>query len=197
MTLRNVSRALASGFVVYVAFAACSASEAQRRKGSTGTGGAGGSLENPVRPATADESGTRLKIASMKSDDGLKLTTGVFDATRNEECVIAVAADGAKRCLPLGSAVVANAFADSQCSQPIVEAPPCSSAAKYVDVTDSKSCNPRHQLFEVAERTQVHVVYYGPAEDCTPGYGDPNIDVITLGAAVPPTSFVAVHESTD
>ncbi|MBM4363719.1 MAG: hypothetical protein FJ104_13645 [Deltaproteobacteria bacterium] len=123
MNLKQTAWALVGGGLVYVALAA--------RVGSAGPSFTE-ALGDPVPPAQADVSGTRLKSKYIAGADGSRLVEPdvLFDSQLGVDCRFGKAADGAVRCVPAdvtgGGWLGAPFFKDDACTDGVtfVAAPP-------------------------------------------------------------------------
>jgi hypothetical protein len=208
MNVREVSRALVSGTVVYLVMASCSPSTggpnvANSSDAGVGHGGANGAgaamatggggpsildaavnrITNPVPDAKADvyQSGTRLRAKYLLGEDGSRLFQwGFHDMQRNEDCFFGLAADGVQRCLPSPVASGSGFFSDVGCSVPLA------AVAKNA----CSSIVPKYALLLVPPCTalEIHLmgvaipsgtIYQGTPAKCTPW------DIATNAATYP------------
>lgn len=175
-------------------------------------------LTDPIPNADADltQSGTRLKAVYYAGSDGSQIAAGYFhDSMRNEDCSFALAADGMTRCLPI---MIANAtvdYADSACTQPLLQVqqqgtgsglmcqvPPY--AFTYVTpVPLPAGCpgavglqtNPPAHIFPVTTKYAGNIYYMTPS-GCQAVPDLSADDDYSLGPEISPTSFVAATVKT-
>lgn len=184
--------------LVYAIVAACSATSGPRGAFSTdggladALGGAADALTDPVPSAAADpyQSGSRLKAQYWAGEDGTKSFASWYDTQRQETCDFQTAADGTTRCLPSGIGA-GGAYADSGCTQPIGITSAGCAAPKYIRAYSNASCGTGGLHIYSVGSTFTGTPYVGMPGSCTAGGLSPSFTYYTLGAEVPPTSFVA------
>lgn len=101
--------------VVLVGLLACNTSQSSRPVGDARTNDASSGSSNGG--LDINQSGSRIKMKVYNTPDGAKMVIGLYDGLRNEDCHMALAADGQTRCLPYtGVPVAANQYGDANCT---------------------------------------------------------------------------------
>jgi hypothetical protein len=162
----------------------------------SGMGGFGGMM-NPVPDADANESGTRLKVKYMAGGDGSKSFFALYDSLLKENCSYVTMTDGTSRCAPTGILELASSktFLESTCSTQVVLVNPtaCGGVPGYLRGT-SDSCNGGpyiYKVFPIGAIVPGTIVYYLAGGVCKPQSLYVWQEIRTLGAEMPPSSFVA------
>jgi hypothetical protein len=208
MKISDVSRAFVGAVMVYVVMAACSGSERGNIAGGGGSSGASGegggaphdgglldAITNPIPDAWA-ESGSRLKAKYWKAEDGARglIPYTWRDSQRGEDCDFGLASDGTTRCLPMSLPV--SYYDDAACTVPLLSIPKtgvCGSY-KYAALPTAIGCNPATgpRIMPVANLLNVATVYAKDADGkCALKIALPSLNYYSVGAEIPPSSFVA------
>ena len=138
------------------------------------------------------ESGTRLRARTYVGDDGSRQFAGWHDSERNEDCAFAQAGDGKLRCLP--TAVFASYFTDAQCTAPAIIVASCTPLPNYARTgTGVSGCINYGPITSVG--ATVSTIFSGPS--CTQGVVPAGYTAYSVGAEIPPTSFVAATEQVE
>jgi hypothetical protein len=141
-------------------------------------------------------SGTRLK-ALVRVAEGARVPSGFMDSEFGNACSVALASDGALRCLP-GGAALPPAYSDAACTRPAAAVSTCVSG-DYVRVgvplsSDAPCAGARFRVHALGDPTGE---LYTKAFDgtCTPATIDPGSTARELGPEIPPERFVAFTET--
>ncbi|MFO0763048.1 MAG: hypothetical protein U0359_41815, partial [Byssovorax sp.] len=169
--------------------------------GQHGAGGDDGgifdALTDPVPEAAAEPvSGSRLKAKYQVSDDGLKiyLPGSYYDSERGEDCIFEPAADGKERCLPIGSGATAGTyFLDPSCTQDVALAF-AGCVTKYAYTVEQSACSlmfGKIHIYPTGAPLQPAQVYHKSGASCVGTAPPENFTLLSVGAEVPASSFVA------
>jgi hypothetical protein len=136
-------------------------------------------------------SGSRLKAKFFTGEDGSKVYVPgtMVDTMRGEDCSIQVAADGMTRCLP-APAQTNEYFADMGCTQALALKPRGCQAPKEITASGIPTCAGA-KVFSISGRFTGKVYSGSPALCGVPPDPSANWDLYSLGAEIPPSSFVA------
>ena len=166
-------------------------------------------VTNPVSTASADQptSGTRLKAQWYVGTDGSRVQAGWYDSQLQVTCSLYMASDGTLRCLPIQAGVDTSAFSDSACTQPIVISTGCQPTYAYVLAPITGNACPPQDTWTIYQVGAQLSTYYALVETnfidggmtCTAGSASKtsNLTYYTLGAVVPPSTFVQATLQTD
>lgn len=214
--VKEVTRALFAGSVVYIAMAACSGSDATRSTEASGIDieGAGGTREratlgsggqgapgilDPVPDARAEDSapvsGSRLRARWLVADDGSKQPAGWLDTKRNEECTFMRASDGLMRCLPRGLMVSAVYFGEATCiTRVALLANSTCPANKYVLTMAASDCGEAKYIVRPGGQIVKNQGVWQKGADgkCAPVVSGA-VSVHVLGEEIPASEFVAAR----
>lgn len=210
MNWKQVVGALIGGGLVYVVLAV-------RAIPTTGVSSLNETLRNPVPPARADISGTRLKTKYIAGADGLRFADAdvMWDSNLETDCNFRTAADGTTRCLPLGPDPSWGAFGwgylvftDDACTDALMWVPPTSPGCPAVvpsyviNYTDPPYCSGepvREHIYPVGAvipppgaagyRLDESGACVSGAAMPSPGTAPPG--AYAVGAEIPASSFAA------
>jgi hypothetical protein len=141
-------------------------------------------------------SGTRLK-ALVRVAEGARAPSGFMDSELGNECSVALASDGALRCLPL-SAAFPPAYSDAACTRPAAAVSTCDSD-DYVRVevplpSDAPCAGPRFGVHALGDPAgELYTKNFDGT--CAPATIDPGSTARELGPEIPPERFVAFTET--
>jgi len=188
-----------------LALAACGAKETDPGRISRDPSGIpradGGSLDRDGLARTGNESGTRLKVRAYVGDDGSKLVIpgAMHDTELKADCGFAVAADGATRCLPTGGTSPPSYFLNAGCTEHFALVPKGCAKPAYVQeaITGAACAAGSVRVRSLAGAFTGAQVFAGIPGTCTAQPGtvfSSYSDIYSLGAEVPPSSFVKATE---
>ncbi len=165
--------------------------------GPAGPQGPPGADGNPG--GAAAESGTRLKVRHWSADDGATLRAGdFFDVEINEPCVLRLASDGSRRCMPGPASIYPTPmYADPGCSSaPIVALDICAPPKDYAVRWISGSCGAALafdvlRLGALIETPQNVWFKTGPnPNNCVGQASSDAVDYYQIAEVVQPSAFV-------
>jgi hypothetical protein len=116
---------------------------------------------------TDNVSGTRVRVRSFVTSDGLKLPMGLFDSKLGVPCALHPMTDGTVRCMPEDTAAVYNA---SSVDQGLYSDPGCQSGG----VVDVQTWDPQVLCVDPTIMVHVKTPYWGSCDH-------PNVDFFALG----------------
>jgi hypothetical protein len=149
-------------------------------------------------PAAADDwqrlplgrTPVRLEPLFVVTNDGQKEQLGWFDTQRTEACAFVTAADGAVRCLPTESVIVADAFLDARCTLPIATL--ACNAPKYVAVLETTcAAAAREHLYASGSTFVPAAVHARTGEGCVRVPNGARARYVSLGDELSPTLFAS------
>jgi hypothetical protein len=94
-------------------------------------------------PSATDiyQDGTRLRLQVLSTADGATSPWPEFlDQQLATECSFSVAGDGQQRCMPADTTIASDRYADTACTQPVLDIPASSIAPHYANKRDARGC---------------------------------------------------------
>jgi hypothetical protein len=180
------------------------------------TGGAGSGSTGPVPNAEAEESGSRIKARWIVGDDGSKQFLTFYDSMLQVECSYQMMSDGKRHCTPQSynalviygpvspPSVPFTYFQDAACSAPLATAPTGSTCPpQYAAVSENPpACAPlvRTYRYHPVGAKYTGTVYEIQLSSCSPltaATMPMGVDFFTIGAELPPSTFVGSTLTTD
>jgi hypothetical protein len=133
---------------------------------------------------------TRLEPLYVVSEDGSKEQLGWYDTGRREACAFATAADGAVRCLPTQSVVVADTYLDAGCTRPA--APVTCERPRYVASFEPACASAARERISAAGAITVPAfVFESGADGCVRTANARKGRYVSPGVEIDPTAFSA------
>jgi hypothetical protein len=211
MNFRDSLRFVAGAAATYFVMAACGGGGSGQATdgGKPGDSASDGrtiidALTDPVAEAQAsdDSSGTRLKIQRTVGADGSSLVRGLYDSMLKTPCAFHSASDGSVRCLPTGDlAGFSSFFSDSSCKTTLAYTPLPNCSPSYAAKTVSGAAcgtdatGPNEAIYPIV-KLYTGTVYEGSSGACSKA-NTMGWNYYTIGAAMPPSDFVAGTTKTD
>lgn len=172
--------------------------------GAGGTGGSGGA--GGGGGATAVEglygSGSRLSAVFIDGGEGAEQFVHFYDATLDQDCNFAEAADGTVRCLP--TALWTLAYADASCTEPVLVSSACDATppqhiATHIVETCQTDHLARRDAYTVGDTATLTEVYKSDGSGCVADatFDDTTMTVHALTAADPSTFAAATITSVE
>jgi hypothetical protein len=141
-------------------------------------------------------SGSRLKVKYLSGADGSKVQRGLYDTLLQIDCYFSVAADGSQRCLPVGMSSIY--FSDAACTQRMAYGTKGCAPPKYATFTVVTSACPSNMTHIATLGGQISPAknYYFNGSICQDAGATVlgAFDYYSVGAEIPPSSFVAGTE---
>lgn len=187
--------------VSLMVLAACTNGSDDGKGGAGGSGASGATGSTGVTETTGATmtvqqpfiSGTRLKVRTLKSDDGAAQQLGFFDDELDLACAFSTATDGTQRCMPIDAAVIGVYFGDASCTVPLAFTS-CTTQPAFARTTSS-ACPPAFAIHQV---TGAHTgnIYTGTPQSCAVTNAG-TTSTWEIGPEIPAASWVKATESVE